>query len=68
MPVLEMLEEITGSGVADIGYCSASEEGDHERLVREARADRVRRGFDVAESSVFCGRCHMLIPLECRVG
>jgi hypothetical protein len=66
MPVLEMLEEV--EGVADIGYCVASEEGDHERLVRDARADRVRLGFDIASSSVFCGRCRMVIPLECRVG
>jgi hypothetical protein len=68
MPVLEMLEEIDGVGVADIGWCPASEEGEHERLVRDARAERERMGFDVAESSVVCGRCHMLIPLECRVG
>jgi hypothetical protein len=68
MPVLELIEE-TKVGMADIGYCPASqdEEG-HERLVRDARSDRERLGFDLAESFVLCGRCRMLVPLECRVG
>lgn len=67
MPVLEMLEQ-ADVGVADISCCLAAEEEDHVTLVRDARADRERRGFDVAQSSVFCGRCRMLVPLECRVG
>jgi hypothetical protein len=68
MPVLELIEE-TKVGMADIGYCPAgSDESDHAQLVRDARSDRERLGFDVSESFVLCGRCRMLVPLECRVG
>lgn len=58
------LENVSAS-FADISYCATG--GDHEALVRDARTDRELRDFDVANSSVFCGRCHCLIPLECRV-
>jgi hypothetical protein len=36
---------------------------DHKRLVREARADRQKHGFDVDESYVVCLRCAHAVPL-----
>lgn len=64
MPVLEFLETVE-VGVADILECACG--SDHETLVRDARADRERLGFDVHDSSVLCGRCRCLVPLDCRV-
>ena len=39
---------------------------DHKDLVREAKADRERLGFNVEESAVICTRCLKAIKLMPR--
>jgi hypothetical protein len=54
----------TGSSpVAPPNFCIRGEADYHEELVRAARADRAKQGYDVANSVVQCLRCLQRLPL-----